>query len=708
MTRGSGTEQTTDIYEYNAMGQILNVTQNGSVTSALYDAAGRMVKLTDPQGLENTFTYDGLGRMTSRTDIQGTVQWQYDDANGIVTRSESGATQTYTYDILGQLVKVQTGDGNTFTYAYDAQGRMTAENWSGTGGTGSRTYAYDTYGDVTAITGPFGKTITYNRGDLGRIDSKVFAGNTIGYTYDGLYQLKQMSSPAGTFKFFYDNFTGALVNTVYPNTGNTHYGRNMLGELTAMEYQQPGGGDPMISYNITLDTLGRRTSVAADQPVAPTFIPEELQFAYSDNPIGQLLTLNGQNVNHDARGNLTALPEPVSGAFTYDALNRLTGAGSTQHSYDTSRNRIETTRDSVKTRYLLDVNSPLPDVLATMDESNNVQELFIHGPGGLLASVKDGVTSFVHQDFNHNVVALTDSTTGDVKAAFAYTPQGKWAGSSGDDSFPFRFAGGVGAMTDPEGLIYMRARYYHPGIRQFTSPDLIAGSMGKPQSLGRYAYVEGMALGGVDPSGLKIQPFTMSNLRYKQKAYIAFANEVEKLINHWTISNPYSKEMTDTSYGDTMPAYEIMRIAREKGDIETAREISFKIYDTAINYLSEDAAKKKLDYKDPRTWNIALWGGRGMEMREQIFLEWWLSGSFFEAVPVSELRKYQSNLPKKLQVQYSKVVPAKKYKVEGFEIIQGMHDAYPDSPSEVIDTGTYGAKTFYNSLTGNYTNSMNN
>lgn len=42
----------------------------------------------------------------------------------------------------------------------------------------------------------------------------------------------------------------------------------------------------------------------------------------------------------------------------------------------------------------------------------------------------------------------------------------EFAGLQGGADFPFRFAGGVGAMTDPEGGIYMRARHYHGGIEE--------------------------------------------------------------------------------------------------------------------------------------------------------------------------------------------------------------------------------------------------
>ncbi len=596
--KGVGVEQTTDIYEYDALGRLIRVNQDGNDTTAQYDGAGRLLTLTDSQGLTTRFSYDGLGRVVEKTDIQGTVSWVYNDASGTVTRSQAGVSVTYTYNRLNELTKIQTSDGNTFTYGYDARGRLVSETWSGTGGSGSRTYAYNVYGEPTSVTGPFGKSIAYTWDNLGRITGKSFSGNSIGYVYDGLDNIKRMTTPAGTFNFTYDLFTAALASTKLPNGKQTSYGRNLLGELVSMNYD--GTGDSAMSYDLTLDSLGRRESIDAVQPRLPIFQVEELNLAYTANPDGQLSSINGNGVTHDNRGNITELPQPVAGTYGYDALNRLTSATGAQYRYDTARNRIAAVENGTETRYFLDLEPGLADVVATMNTSGNIQEIFIHGPGGLLASKKsDGQIRYVHQDFNQNAVALTDNA-GNLTASFAYTPQGKPAGSAGETDFPFQFAGGVGAMTDADGLVYMRARYYNPQIRQFTSPDLVAGIMGRPQSLGRYSYVEGMALGGVDPSGFITNPFTnsfyspkhsqrtidnMLTKTYTTSKYDEFRNQVIQIrrMNVWSFTDTVAgknSKYKDITVGEAMDIF----IKEDRKD--DARKLTNLIYDSASSKVT--------------------------------------------------------------------------------------------------------------------------
>ncbi|NJL58594.1 MAG: RHS repeat protein [Desulfobacteraceae bacterium] len=173
VTRGTGAEQTQDVYEYDALGRLTNVTQSGGTTQAAYDSAGRMLKITDAQGNQTNFGYDGLGRITSRSDADSNVSWQYTDSTGTVVRSESGVSITYTYNRLGELGQIAASDGNTFIFAYDARGRLISENWSGTGGSGSRTYAYNVYGELTGVTGTFGLSVNYTRDAIGRLMTKI-------------------------------------------------------------------------------------------------------------------------------------------------------------------------------------------------------------------------------------------------------------------------------------------------------------------------------------------------------------------------------------------------------------------------------------------------------------------------------------------------------------------------------------------------------
>jgi RHS repeat-associated protein len=52
-----------------------------------------------------------------------------------------------------------------------------------------------------------------------------------------------------------------------------------------------------------------------------------------------------------------------------------------------------------------------------------------------------------------------------------------------------------GEATDSKGLVYLRARYYAPGIGQFVSIDPL-------ETANRYAYVGGNVVNATDPSGL--------------------------------------------------------------------------------------------------------------------------------------------------------------------------------------------------------------
>ncbi|MCP3867317.1 MAG: hypothetical protein GY703_04310, partial [Gammaproteobacteria bacterium] len=516
-----GAQQET-ILSHDALGNLLQVVEkNDSQTLEAnyeYDGDGRLTKTTDPEGLVTTYTYDSLGRMLTRGDLSGTTSWTYNDTAGSVRISRGDGSYTdVSSDRLGRVSTIATSDGINFGYTYDALGRLDLESWSGTGGSGSRDYDYTLYGEIEKVTGPFAKVVDYRWDEMGRQIRVAFDSYQIETAYNGLDEVDQLTTPAGVFEFGFDDYTGALLRTTYP-TGSglkTIFTRNELGELTRL--QTTKHSTTIADYQITLDGLGRRSEIASEQPMAPGFGSDPLQILLKSDGAnsGLLDKINGLSATYDGRGNLVNLPAPYAASFSYDGLNRLTAASTTEHKYDAARNRLETLRSGETTRYLLDMSGALPDMLATTDDQNVVENVYIHGPGGLLAEVnKDGTTRFVAQDFNHNVVALTDST-GDVVSSYAYTPFGRNAGLSGDMDFPFRFAGGVGAMTDPEGVMYMRARYYHPGVQQFTSPDLVPGTLSRPQSLHRYAYVEGMGLGGVDPSGLETEKECVER-RYKK------------------------------------------------------------------------------------------------------------------------------------------------------------------------------------------------
>jgi RHS repeat-associated protein len=70
--------------------------------------------------------------------------------------------------------------------------------------------------------------------------------------------------------------------------------------------------------------------------------------------------------------------------------------------------------------------------------------------------------------------------------------------SAGSLTNGFQFGGSQGTITDTNGLLFMRARYYDPEAGRFISEDPLRLAAG----LNLYAYAQGDPLGRTDPQGL--------------------------------------------------------------------------------------------------------------------------------------------------------------------------------------------------------------
>lgn len=66
----------------------------------------------------------------------------------------------------------------------------------------------------------------------------------------------------------------------------------------------------------------------------------------------------------------------------------------------------------------------------------------------------------------------------------------------------FGYNGRDGVVTDNNGLIYMRARYYSPEMKRFINADIIPGKLSNAVTLNRFAYANGNQVSFVDPFGL--------------------------------------------------------------------------------------------------------------------------------------------------------------------------------------------------------------
>ncbi|TAM32067.1 MAG: hypothetical protein EPN68_02965 [Rhodanobacter sp.] len=345
----------------NALGQTTTVNS--------YNAAGRPLQITDPNGLVIQLAYDAMNRLTALTVGAETTRYRYDAVGNLIqTVAPDGRTAAYAYDAAHRLTSIARADGSKQVFTLDAAGDVT------------QVQILDASGHVV-----YTHRRTYDA--LGRVASDIGAYN----------QTTTASSDA------HDNLTvqsGPRTDVA----DVTQYQYDALNRL--VQATQADGGVQSISYD-ALDHVTQR--VDADHQVT-RYTPD----AWGDALVTASADTGSTTRVFDAAGNVVRSTDAMGQVTTYayDALNRLVAEASSNRRtptyrfvYDHCRNGIGhlcevRERGETAMRFAYDSQQRLAERTDRI-RGHVLRTAYTYRPGGQLASLTYPDGQVVHYQYDN-------------------------------------------------------------------------------------------------------------------------------------------------------------------------------------------------------------------------------------------------------------------------------------------------------------------
>lgn len=337
---------------YSTTGKLLSITnRNGLTQTLIYDGQNRLYQVTNSFGQTLTFAYDAQNRIQSMTDPEGGIYTYGYDANNNLTSVTypDNKTRTYLYEDINfshALTGIIDENNNRFaTWAYDTQGRAISSEHAGgvekvdlvynTDGTTTvtdalgtaRTYTFQTILGVVknaSLTQPCSscggsnQATTYDTN--GNVASKTdFNGTVTTYTYDLARNLETARTEA------YGTASARTISTQWHPTFRIPTAIAEPLKLTTYTHDANG--------NVLTKTEQATTDTNGSQGFTATPVGSPRVSSYTYNTFGQVLTANGPRTDvndvttytYDAQGNIATVTNAL-GHLTqitnYDASGR--------------------------------------------------------------------------------------------------------------------------------------------------------------------------------------------------------------------------------------------------------------------------------------------------------------------------------------------------------------------------------------------------
>ncbi|GAA3211481.1 hypothetical protein GCM10020216_016130 [Nonomuraea helvata] len=314
-----------------------------NVTRA-YDAAGQVIRTTDPRGYVTGFEYDQLGRQVRITDpapdgqTPGRTVIEYDLAGEkLATIDPTGARSEATYDDLGrqitgtQIERKPTSAAYTTTMEYDDAGRLLKQTAPGSKAT---SYTVNAAGEVTTVTDPLTNKTTMDYDLAGRLIKTTDPNRnvtTAEYDLAGRKTVAKDLDATGavlrTFGYGYD----AAGNEISATSPESHVTKQIFDALNrATSLIEPVSADKSITTSFGYDATGARTRITDGRGNATWTTYNSLGLVETVTEPSTTAHPNAADRTwtqiYDKAGNQTATIQPggVRIDRTFDHLGRLT------------------------------------------------------------------------------------------------------------------------------------------------------------------------------------------------------------------------------------------------------------------------------------------------------------------------------------------------------------------------------------------------
>lgn len=321
----------------------------GGTETYSYDVRGNISHMVDRYGKETAYTYDALERLIAVEENGSKKEFGYDEVGNVLWRKDScGNITRFTYSLTGEILKVEDALGNEVEYTYDCTGQLIEVLQKG------------------KIEGEKHRKISYERDLQGRICGiKDAMGNVEKYRYNNRGELVEQIDKEGYLTKFFYNKQGDINKIQFEDGKEVEYSYNHLRQLEEIKDWQG-------TTSFIVDEMGRVTNIT---------YPDGKQVAYTYGKNGRRESLTYPN------GDIVR--------YEYDTLERLIalndGKERTTYGYDEyGRIKEKIYPNDMKVRYDYNPMGLLHSILhSDKDGILDSYQFSYNANGQKIASIKD-------------------------------------------------------------------------------------------------------------------------------------------------------------------------------------------------------------------------------------------------------------------------------------------------------------------------------